>query len=494
MPRPVRPRPAARRALLWIAGISASLPCVYGALRGDGGLAVVSGCALVLLACAPVAARLRRDPLDPPGIYIALSGACYGVMSLAWLGDPPAIPAPGVDQSHVAEALVLVAGGLLAFSIAARLGAGRVRPRPRLTGGEHEPIPLLLLLGLFAIGAAGLGIGLLIGAVGFNNDAGAAAGVLAYGQLFAQLSLLGALAIGAFALWVFRGHDRYRWLLFGLMACQAVGGFATGYKQQALLPVLLVGVAYVSCRGRIPWRAVAVAGALGILVLLPATMLYRSILRPDAPGASSSVRTPAGLVGETSDYLNVRFRLVDSVALIQTRTPAVYPYGNGRRYTLLPALVVLPRAVWSDKPILNDGVEFSRTYWEVPPTITTATPLTQAGDLYRNFAWQGVLLGMAAWGLLVGLFARLNGARRSPRMELLWLVALVQVVPFVDSDLPQLIAGTSRTLLLAAIVAWLALPGASGPTGFARLVQAGARVPRGWLPRRVIGVPESQGH
>lgn len=455
---------------------------------------MVAGSLLVLLVCAPVVTRLRRDRLDPPAIYMMLSAGCYGVMSLSWLGEPPSIPAPAVTQTDVARALVLVAAGLAAFGIAGRLVAGPAKARPQLTGGERERMPLLALLGLFALGLSGLGLGLLTGAVGFNGDAGAAGGVLAYGQAFVQLSLLGALAVGAFALWAFRSSDpRLRWLLFALVAMQVAGGFVTGYKQQALLPVLLVGASYVACSGRIPWKAVGITAAVGILVLLPATILFRSVVRGEHL-TGTTVRTPVGLARETADYLNVRFRLVDSVALIQSRTPAVYPYANGRRYTLLPAIVTLPRAVWPDKPILNDGLEFSHTYWEVPPMITTATPLTQPGDLYRNFAWPGVLIGMAAWGMVVGFLARLNGTRRSPRLELVCLVALVQVVPYVDSDLPQLIAGTSRTLLLAALVAWLTLPGPTGPAGITRLLQvlpgSGTITRRGRWPGR----PETQGY
>jgi len=439
-----------------------------------------------LLVCAPLAWRLSHDPLDAVGIYATASALCYGVMSLSWLGKTPPIPAPGVQQTAIAQALVLVACGLLAFGVVARLVAGRVRPRPPLTGGESERMPIILLCGLFAIGATGLAVGLAIGAVGFNNDAGASAGVLAYGQAFQQLSLLGGLAAGAFALWVFRGQDRrLRWLLFGLVAAQVVGGFATGYKQQALLPVLLVGAAFVACRGRVPWKAVAIGTALGILVLLPATIAYRSVLRPTAAVGATNIRTPIGLFNETADYLGVRFRLADSVALIQARTPEVYPYANGRRYTLLPALITLPRAVWGNKPILNDGLEFSHTYWEVPPSITTATPLTQPGDLYRNFAWPGVLAGMALWGALVGMLTRLNGLRRSPRLELMCLVALVQVVPFVDSDLPQLLAGASRTLLVAGVVAWLALPGAAGPPGITRLLRIAGKLLRARSKRPV---------
>jgi len=466
--------------LRWTIGLAGCAASLFVARSTAGDTAVVGGCALVLLVCAPTAARLLRDPLDPPGIYALLSGVCYGLMSLSWIGDVPPIPAPGVGPDEVSDALVLVACGLAAFGVAARLVAGPSRPRPPLTGGESARIPLLLLVGLFAVGATGMAAGLLVGAVGFSGDAGAGAGVLAYGQAFVQLSLLGALAAGALALWVFRRDDRRMlWLLAGLVAGQVLLGFVSGYKQQALLPVLLVGVAYVACRGRVPWKAVAISATVGVLVLLPATLVYRSILSTGDGVDRSYIRTPSGLVTETANYLNIRFRLVDSVAVIQSHTPAVYPYANGRRYTLLPALIAVPRAAWADKPILNDGLEFSLSYWQVPPRIKTATPLTQPGDLYRNFAWPGVLAGMAIWGLMIGALTRLNAARRSPRLELVCLVALVQVVPFIDADLPQLLAGASRTLAVAALVAWLALPGPAGPPGFARLRRLAAALVQG---------------
>ncbi|MEA2187042.1 MAG: hypothetical protein QOK16_2053 [Solirubrobacteraceae bacterium] len=495
MSRPARQRPSARRVSCWVLGIAASLDSAYIAWRAGGDAGIVAGCVLVLLVCLPLAARLLRDPLDGPGIYATLSALCYGVMSLSWIGDTPPIPAPGVARGDVAQALVLVACGLLAFNVAARLAAGPARPRPPLTGGESDRMPVLLLVGLYVVGAVGLAIGLKVGAIGFNSDAAASTGTLAYNQGFQQLGLLGGLASGAFALWIFRRQDRrLLWLLFALVAGQVLGGFVTGYKQQALLPVLFVGAAYVSCCGRVPWKAVAIGVAAGILVLLPATIVYRSILRPSESAGATNVRTPGGLLDETADYLNVRFRLVDSVALIHTRTPAVYPYANGHRYTLLPALVAVPRALWPDKPILNDGLEFSHTYWEIPPTNLTATPLTQPGDLYRNFAWPGVLVGMAIWGLLVGMLTRCNGERRSPRLELVRVVALVVAVAFIDSDLPQLLAGASRTLLVASVVAWLALPGATAPPGFTRLRHAAGRLARPRLASPAHGVSQVRNH
>jgi hypothetical protein len=101
---------------------------------------------------------------------------------------------------------------------------------------------------------------------------------------------------------------------------------------------------------------------------------------------------------------------------------------------------------------------------------------------------------MAIWGLLVGMLTRCNGERRSPRLELVRVVALVVAVAFIDSDLPQLLAGASRTLLVASVVAWLALPGATAPPGFTRLRHAAGRLARPRLARPAHGVSQVRNH
>src|SRR5215217_815330 len=108
MPHRFRERPALRRTLTWIVGVAACAASLLAALSADGDGAVAAACALVLLVCAPLASRLLRDPLDAPGIYAVLSAGCYGLVSLSWLGDVPPIPAPGVGQDEVRDALVLV--------------------------------------------------------------------------------------------------------------------------------------------------------------------------------------------------------------------------------------------------------------------------------------------------------------------------------------------------------------------------------------------------
>ena len=99
----------------------------------------------------------------------------------------------------------------------------------------------------------------------------------------------------------------------------------------------------------------------------------------------------------------------------------------------------------------------------------TSTPLTQIGDLYRNFSWQGVLIGMALWGLVVGLLLALTQRTRSPRFHAFYLFSLATWVVDIESDLPQLIAGAGKSMLVALVLTWLLLPGANGMPGYRSL-------------------------
>src|SRR5262245_21479497 len=95
---------------------------------GNGGIAVIGGGLIVVVADAAGLLRLRADPLDAVGLYAAASAVFLGLMSLAWLGDPP-IPGPGLQRSDVSDALIVVAGCLLAFLIGARIWGPARRAR-----------------------------------------------------------------------------------------------------------------------------------------------------------------------------------------------------------------------------------------------------------------------------------------------------------------------------------------------------------------------------
>lgn len=431
-----------------------------------GRLGVAAGSLLTLAVAAPGFARLRRDPLDAPGLFALTCAGMFGAFSLGWLVDP-AVPPPAVTRDDVSSALLIVAAGLAAASISALI-VWRPQGRVPLRFSARAAPPPRLLLVLFAIGVAGFAAALLLGASGYRAAGGASSDVLPFAQALRQLASLGTLAIVACALAAFgadsRSHGR---LLPILLISQVALGFVAGYKNESLFPVLLCGLALIACGRRLRWRTIAPVVGGTLLILVPGNLVYRNLLRE--PAAGGGPNSAGDVVNRTYEYATSRFRLIDHVALIHRRTPSVYPRPNPQRYTHLPALVLIPRVFWRDKPILNDGLEFSHTYWEVPLNIESATPLTQPGDLLRNFGISGVVSGLALWGAGLALLTRARNRWRSPRLEMIYLVAIVSVVIYVEADLPQLITGAARTLGVTVVIAWFLLPGRSGTAGWTRI-------------------------
>lgn len=457
-----RPRPA-----LFVAALIAAGAGCAAVAAGGGSAGVVAGSSLVVLVGLPGLWRLRRDGLDAVGLYTAMTAVSFGAMSLLWL-DTPAIPAPGIGQDEIASALLIVALGLAAFLLGARaVGPARARARLRFEASTG-PRPLLLVA-LFAIAAGITALGIASSVIGYKatTQVSIATGST---QIFAQAASLGATLVLVCALQAFGGDDRRaRRLLPWLLAGQFVVGFVAGFKGQSLIPVVYTGLAYFACTQRIPRRSLAVAVVATLGLLLPANFVYRAALRGGATAG------PQAVFAEAEQFLAVRFRLIDHLALINARTPSLYAYGDGKRYLDLPAFVVVPRALWRGKPVLDDGLRFSQTYWEIPPIVRTSTPLTQVGDLLRNFGLAGVAVGMAIWGLVVGGFLALCGRLRSPRVEMIYVVSLVSWVTYVESDLPTLVASASRSMLVTVAVAWLLLPGRSQPAGYRVLLERGSR-------------------
>lgn len=448
-----------------------ALALVLGALAlNGGGTGVAAGSALVVVVSAPTALRLDADPLDGPGVYAAMSALAFGVLSLAWLGTP-SLSAPGIGADEVAVALVIVSGALLAFGLAVRI-VDKPQPRSELRMAPREAPSRRAVLILFALGLVGTAMSVRLGIFGYSYslDPHASRPVLAVAQLVGQTANLGSLAVLVAAIACFAFKERpYRVLLLTLVVGQLVIGLAAGSKGATIAPIVSTGLAYIACRRRIPWRAIAIIGVFGVLVVAPANLIYRDYLREAT--ADGTVTDPAkerlgSLPNRIYATVSSRFRLIDHVALIVDRTGSVYPYAGGTRYVTLPQLILVPRALWPDKPRLDDARLFSHTYWEISKSVRTSTPLTQVGDLYRNFGLPGVGIGMLLWGAFLAGFLRLCRRLRSPRVEMVYLASLSSWIWVVESDLPYLLAAMSKSMPFVVGVAWLMLPGRHSPPGY----------------------------
>ena len=452
------------------------------ALSGNSKFALILGVVGVLIAATPTIARLRNHALDAAGLYAFATAAELGLVSLAWL-DSPVSPGPGLGRDEITAALVLVILGIAAFGIGARL-LGPATPVRRLRLLPAASASLGALSVAYIVSLAGVSLGLALGVLGYIANADATNQLLAFGQTFNLLANLGNLVVLATALTYFAsGNTNLRTLLVVSISIQVIVGFVIGFKATALEPLAYTALAYLVTKGRFPWRFTFAAVAVTLVLLAPLNLAYRGTLR-NTSGVSTgaAVNSSVGTLPHMSvfdalessynEFLH-RYRLIDSIALIETLTPTRFPYGSGTDYILLPAVILIPRALWPDKPQQTEGGEFSQTYWNIPSVIRTATPLTMIGDLYRNFNLLGIAIGMTLWGVLLAGWTALYRRYQSPRWHFVYIVSAVLVFTSVEGVLPSVCSIAAKTLGFAALVAWFLLPGTNSQPGYRQLLGSG---------------------
>lgn len=485
-PRKIAPSAAAIAAvLLGAASLGAASPAISNAIFDESEIGVAVGVGLVLLAGSPTLARLRRHGFDAPGLY-ALATCCFlGLTSLAWLGFPQS-PGPGLDQANIADALRVVAAGLFAFGIGAwTLGWPRRPPTSEPVADADIP-PLALLVTLFAVSIIGTLIAISLGTfgysaapVGLESTSPFSSVLVLFSAMLALAPTLGNLVVLITAMGYFRTRQRpVGHLLLAIVVVQICFGFASGFKGNTIMPIVFVLVAYALVRRRLPWRALTFVALFLFFVILPLNQEYRDSVRGAGAAPSAALRqaitTPPELnptlaATSTVNYVFTRFRSIDSVALIRTQTPSPFSFAGGEKYWLLPAMIAVPRSVWPNKPVLDDTVEFTHTYSGRSVKIRSSTQITQIGDLYRNFGYGGVVIGMFLWGVVVAALAAAYIRWHSPRLQAIYAFVVVTIVVSVESTLPLLLNTAAKTLPLAAVVAWLLLPGRTNPPAFQRL-------------------------
>jgi hypothetical protein len=464
-------------AALACVGLGIAASELQDAATIDSGVAL-AGAVLLVTACSVYLMRdLREDPVHAPALYGLATLVYLGPVSLVWLGTPQGA-GPRLDQRDVTEALLLTTAALVAFIAGTRM----VRARPRqarmpMAPGE-APSPAVLAIFFFGVSLV-LVLALSRGQFGYLADPTQTAGSL--GQGLSLLAGSGTIVVIATAVAAFQTDSRaLRRMLMLFLLVTIPLGLVVGVKSFILEAFLSVGLAFVMAKGKIPWRPVLAVTFLALFVLVPLNDAYRRALRIEGEQQVSGALAKAvqnrpqdGFAVAVEDsylYATTRLRSIDNVALILDRTPGSYPFEGREKYLLLPLLPIVPRSLWPEKPILNDSALFSQSYWEIPEFISTSTPLTQIGGLYRAFGLAGAILGMLLWGMVISAIYAFFRRFQSPRLELVYIWALIRVVTYVESDLPALATTGFQTLVTAYMVAWLLLPGRDSPAGYRTLI------------------------
>lgn len=421
---------------------------------------------------APWRALVRLDLMPWWLVYTAVT---FGLTSLAWL-KPQTGTSAIIRQESVTPAVLMVAVSIVAFLAGAFSGCAIVVQRPlaavarwSLRGagaGMRTPsIPAIV----YAVGFVARLWRIGAGTYAYLGDARRALSEPSSGnQLLAQVENfthygLVLMALNAFAL---RRTLGSRILFWSALAVEVVFGAVSGVKGELVVTFLAVGIGCVAAGHRIPIRAVVIFAA-GFLLLVPANLAYRQEIVTTVNSGSGSALDVVGrlptlardsLAGQGSfstlresvAFAAQRLREIDNVALIMQRTPGEIPYRQTTGLLVGPVAGMVPRAVWPDKPILSTGYEFSQQYYNLPPSIYTASAVTVQGDLYRHGGLPVMIIGMLLLGA-VAKAAQAVYAHGDPRLSVLYAGLFLQLTN-VEIDVVSLAVSTVQVIVVLAIL------------------------------------------
>lgn len=252
-------------------------------------------------------------------------------------------------------------------------------------------------------------------------------------------------------------------LLLLTFAFDVVLGYLGDSKETAFRGVFIYLMGLLLLRDRIP----LLRGVL-LMVLAGATFSYFAAYR-DTLASSGETRVAAagklgqilgGIASEMSpaervvrglDYFSERASLKGNLDLIVARTGTVVPFQRGG--TLVGVLYTfLPRYLFPDKPDTSTGRLFNAQF-AVSAVATTYISQGINGELYWNFGWPGLILGMLCVGGLLGYVNHMLdlGLRtNAPRFVFLIVTAYLLCVRFEGN------VSTEYTYWLRALVLlWL---------------------------------------
>jgi hypothetical protein len=82
-------------------------------------------------------------------------------------------------------------------------------------------------------------------------------------------------------------------------------------------------------------------------------------------------------------------------------------YYDGKTFHYL-RYALIPRFLWREKPRIAPGAWYAMTIGQAVPTedgwFNNSVNMTQAGELYLNFGWPAVPVGLVIYGVLLGVF------------------------------------------------------------------------------------------
>jgi hypothetical protein len=229
-------------------------------------------------------------------------------------------------------------------------------------------------------------------------------------------------------------------LLIGVVLFQLLFGFVIDFKGEAFLGGVLAILTKLLVDGRLP-KMWLVAMLVFIAVGFPVLQANRVVVRGQHGANSTQVganigksleqaieaRSKVSTGRDRSQTFAERLSLKASVETIVTKTGDIAPFQHG--YTLTPLIsAFVPRLIWPDKPSVEVGRIMNKEF-RISDVADTFISPSHLGELYWNFGWIGVVVGMTLIGLLLGyLGRRFNLAQTATITRVMVIVVTIRLM------------------------------------------------------------------
>ncbi len=278
----------------------------------------------------------------------------------------------------------------------------------------------------------------------------------------ATLGLLSLLVVSL--AWFKRPSDKHAmYLMVFLLTYESVFGFMLGQKSAVVMPLAITGVAYYYTRHRFPWKAFLA----GIALLYMAYVVIEPFRRlryedPDFQSGSlvaiASNVINAGKSYERDSAIDI-FKSQIAMRVNSTLMAACsvkYMDENGlnqdapeflRNLILSPLHAVVPRFLWSTKPMETTGQWFNIEVLGAPADAVSASAMTPVGYLYFTGGAYAICIGFFLIGILQQ-WAAVSFSGKGSGSEVIYFCLLGTLVQ-LDNSVNAIFLYTARNLLLA---------------------------------------------
>ena len=260
-------------------------------------------------------------------------------------------------------------------------------------------------------------------------------------------------------------------LVLAFLLTRSVAGLSSGWLGSFASIIVLCGAIYTLEKQRIPRFALVAVIACIMFFQVGKTDFRRAYWSDQSTGGqiervgfwvnssltkwSEALSDPSGeTLSDTLSFTLARVSLLAQTGDVLDQTPNIVPYQYGRLYSYM-VYTWIPRAIWPDKPSMNEANQFYQVAYGVTEQENLDKVSIAVGVLteaYINFGWPGVVCIMLLMGIFFDFYGKFFFSKGSGLvLTSLGIVLLPQMLA-VESQMAQYLGGIVQQAAFALLI------------------------------------------